>query len=269
MTITPEDVAKLTAPDTKPAKPQPDVLTAATIGGLKVESVSEQTFFLNILIYGDSGVGKTTLAGSASMVPEMAPVLLLNLEGGTLSLKERYPDVKVVNVKNVKHLQSVYDDLLKGKHGYRTVVLDSLSETQKTSMATIMRELVLKEPDRDPDVPGIREWGKSSEQIRRLVRGYRDLPMHCVFIAHAKVDQEDSGKKVTKPSLPGQLANEVGGFVDEVFYYYIKRVDNQPTRMLLTTKTDKEQAKDRSGKLAAVVTNPTMAEIYSAIYNES
>jgi hypothetical protein len=41
-----------------------------------------------ILFYGDFGVGKTHLAGTAVLVPEMCDVLYISLEGGEKTLKE-------------------------------------------------------------------------------------------------------------------------------------------------------------------------------------
>src|SRR4051794_28795708 len=95
-------------------------LTQTTIGGLKVQPVAEQDKFLNVLIYGESGAGKSRLSGSASKVAEMSPVLLLDFEGGTLSLRDIYPAVEVVRITSFSQLQGVYNDLYSAKHGYKT-----------------------------------------------------------------------------------------------------------------------------------------------------
>lgn len=254
-------------PVAEPPKPTPEpILTTKTLGGLRIESVVESLDYINILVYGPPGVGKTVLAGSASVVSDMSPVIFIDIEGGTLSLAETYPNVEVVRVESWKSMQQVYNDLFKGKHEYRTVVLDSLTEIQKFSMDVIMRDVVRDNPDRDIDVPSKREWGKNIEQIRRLVRGFRDLPMNTVFTALSKTEKnDDSGIVLTNPSLSGKLTFEVAGFVDIVAYYYIKHVGQEQKRLLLTRKTATETAKDRSGKLPAVVQEPTMQEIYKLI----
>lgn len=240
------------------------------IGGLTVEKAKESVDWINFLVYGNPGVGKTVLAGSADAVPEMSPVLLLNIEGGTLSLRKFYPNVEVVPVKNVKALQDVYDDLLNSNHPYKTVILDSLSEIQKLSMRDIMLEVKRTDPTRDEDVPAQREWGKNLEQTRRLVRAFRDLPMHTIFTAHVR-DRQDpkTGLWKSAPSLTGQAQNEVPGFVDIVAYMYMKRVNDDLIRLLSTKQTDTVVAKDRSHSLPDVLQEPTMAAIYQLIMGDN
>lgn len=253
------DLAKLT---------QETKLTNTTFGGLKVESVNQKAAFINFLVYGDPGVGKTILSGSASIVEEMSPVLLIDVEGGTLSLRTTFPKVETVRVQNFKELDAVYGELHRGNHPYKTVVLDSLTELQKLSMLVIMRDLMNKEPDRDPEIPSVREWGKNIEQTRRVVRAFRDLRMHTIFTALAQTDKDvRTGVLLTKPSLSGKVANEVGGFIDILAYLYVKKDkdSDELVRMLLTTRTDKEAAKDRSGKLPQVIKNPSMQLILNYI----
>ena len=240
-----------------------DTLTAEKLGGLQVHTVADRMAYINLLIYGDPGVGKTVTAASADEVPEMRPVLFIDVEGGTFSIRERYPDVKVVRIETWDQMQDVYDALLKGDHGYRTVVLDSLTEIQKFSMYNIMDFTVAKDPDRDPDIPSMREWGKNIEQIRKLVRAFRDIPMHTIFTALEKSDKDGkTGKVKTKPSLSGKLANEVAGFLDIVGYQYTKVQEDELRRFLLTGSHEQYVAKDRSDNLPLTIEAPTMAKIF-------
>lgn len=242
-------------------------LTPETLGGLEVKSVVESIEFINMLVYGNPGAGKTVLAGSADDVPEMRPVLFIDIEGGTFSLRERNPEIDVVRVQSWRDMAKVYTELYNGQHGYRTVVLDSLTEIQKFSMYDIMRQLLKDHPDRDPEVPGMREWGKNIEQIRRLVRGFRDLPVNTIFTALAASDKDNkTGMVVTRPSLSGKLAMEVGGFVDIVGYLYTKVVDDGIRRLLLTLGTERQVAKDRSDKLPPIVEDPSMTDLHKHIF---
>jgi len=135
-------------------------------------------------------------------------------------------------------------------------------------MNQIMEQVLKADPSRDPDVPGMREWGKNIEQIRRMTRAFRDLQMNTIITALAKSDKDPrTGLIKTKPSLSGKLADEVAGFFDEVFYMYTKVIDGEIKRLLLTTKTDTQEAKDRSGRMPAIVDNPQMPVIYDYMFN--
>lgn len=240
----------------------------SAIAGLPITKISESKPFLNILIYGSSGVGKTRLAGSADDVPEMRKVLFIDVEGGTLTLQNSpYNGVDIVRVKSWADMQRVYDDLYRGTHGYTTVIIDSLTEIQKLSMDKIMRNLIEDNETRDADVPGIREWNINIEQTRKFVRLFRDLPMHTIITALDKSEQNKrTGQIKRKPSLSGKVADEVAAFLDIVVYLYVKEVGDENKRLLLTYHTEDTVAKDRSGLLPPVIADPTMQIIYNSIF---
>jgi len=250
-----------------------EVITPKTLAGLRVTPVQERSPYLNILVYADSGTGKTTLAGSASEVEAMYPVLVVDIEGGTESLRHTYPNVDVVRVRTWNEMQQLYDTLHAGDHPYKTVVLDSLTEIQKFSMYQIMEDLLKNNPDRDPDIPSMREWGKNIEQIRRFVRAFRDLDMHTIFTALVRIDKNTrTGLETRKPMLSGKLADEVAAFLDIVVYYYTKEVfkegadESDTLRLMLTRKTEDTVAKDRSGNLPMIVEEPTMSTLFGLMY---
>lgn len=241
-------------------------LTPKFLAGLPVVPASESRPFINMLIYGESGVGKTRLAGSADAVPSMRKVLVVDVEGGSLTLANSYPNVDVVRVKTWEEVQDVYDELYAGNHDYSTVVLDSLTEIQKFNMTEVMKtrmaEAFSKDKDFDEDIPDMRAWGKNIEQIRKFVRAYRDLDMNTIFIALAKTEKNARSGVLTKePYLSGKLSKEVAAFLDIVVYMYMKEFDGENKRLLLTAATDEYVAKDRTNRLPMVMEDPTMESI--------
>lgn len=266
------DAKDLMAPLQVQEQPKVEKLTQDTIGGLKIMSPSDFDW-INMLVYGDPGVGKTRLAGSAITVPDMCPVLLMDFEGGTLSLAGDYRDVDVVRLKTWERVDRLYGSLY-DKNPYRTIIIDSLSEVQKFSMSEIMKAVVLKDGERDPDIASLREWGKNGEQVRRLVRAFRDLPCNTIFTALMSEDRDERTNTIKlRPSLPGKLKGEVAGYVDIVLYMYKKEVGPAKEReiktLVLSAGTERQVAKDRSGKLPAIMEAPTMQDIYTVIKEQN
>jgi hypothetical protein len=175
-----------------------------------------------------------------------------------------------VRVKTWADMAKIYGTLYDGNHPYRTVILDSLTEVQKFSMAQIMRAVWEADNDRDPDIPSVREWGKNIEQTRRLIRGLRDLPINTIFTALAIEDKDEiTGQRNMRPYLSGKLAGEVAGFLDIVVYMYKRQVGDDFERLILTQATDRVTAKDRTTRLPQVMQSPTMAQLDSAISKTS
>jgi hypothetical protein len=219
------------------------------------------------MFYGEPGIGKTVLAGSADSVPALRPVLFVDMEGGTESLRHTYPDVEVVRVKTWREMQQLYNALADTDHGYQTVIIDSLSEAQKFNMNYIMVDVAENNANMIEEVPSMREWGINLEQMRKFVRGFRDLEVNTIFTCLAAVNKDvRTGKLLYSPALSGKLAGEIAGFLDEVFFMYMKEVDGEDgpiqQRLLLTGKTETTVAKDRSGKLPQVIADPTMDQVY-------
>lgn len=266
---------------TSPASVAPTRLTATTLGGLRLQKVSELDPLFNLLIYGNPGVGKTRLAGSCDAVPSMRNVLHLDMNGGPLSIREYYPNVQTLTVTSWKRLQAIYNDLYAdASHGFRTVILDTGTEAQKINMVEIMDKVVKKAKeedgkDRDPEVPSVREWGISTEQMRRMVRGFRDLPMNFIMACHVRDDKDEKTGITTKcPDLPGKLARQIAGMFDECWYMYVKEVDKgngdkEELRLLLTRASEKITAKDRTAKLPPIITDCNMKSIHAIMTGES
>lgn len=241
-----------------------EVLTPTSFAGLRIEKPKIQTPHINVLIYGRSGVGKTTLAGSADAVPEMRKVLFVDVEAGTLALRKTDYNVDVIRITAWEQIDELYATLLAGSHEYNTIIFDSLTELQELNMLYVMAKMK-EDPEnleRDADIPGWTEWNKSGKHVKQLIRLFRNLPMNVIFTALMKEDKDGKTGIVMKlPDLPGKLAHRVAALFDIVLYYTVVESEDGQQRILASQSGTNTVAKNRgSDKLPAQLEMPPPAE---------
>jgi len=218
--------------------------------------------FLNVLAYGLFGSGKTTLAGTAQDHPMTSPILMLDVEGGTTTLRHR-KDIDVIQVRSIGDVVDVHNTLRTDNDGfYKTVAIDSLSELHDLDMREIMRR-------RDPnaDVAQIQEWGQARNHMRKIVRAYRDLPMNTIFTAQLDIDKDNiTGAIQYSPSFSGKLKTELPGFIDIVGYLYTTIEEEEIIRTIQFGQTRRVMAKDRTGVLGGKLDSPTIPMMWDMIH---
>lgn len=237
---------------------------------LKVEPPDQTVKWLNLFVYGDSGVGKTYLGGTSEDDPRTSPILWLDSEGGVTTIKKR-KSIDVVKVRGLADVERVGTELAKaaneGTMHYKMVVIDSLTELADLDMREVMKEAYNRNPDKvDKDVPSPREYGKVRNHIRIITRHFKDLPCHVYFTGHVG-SVTDEATNVTKffPAFSGKLAREIPGFVDIVGYYSQKVSGEEVVRTLQTQGTHKVVAKDRTQALQPLEVNPTIPGLWDII----
>ena len=204
---------------------------------IKVKSSQHVIHHVNCLVYGESGIGKTTLCATAPNP------LILSIEGGLLTLADK--DVPVIELHSVDEINEVYEWLKDSKEAdqYETICTDSLSEEAEIILAEEMAETT----------NGQRAYGKMADVMAISIRGFRDLPKHTVFTAKVrKIVDDSSGAIRFYPSVPGQqLLNNLPYFFDEVFRMdFGKTKAGVQYRYIDTVGNRQYICKDRSGKLA-------------------
>lgn len=227
------------------------------VATLKIEKLAERDSYVNMLVYGEAGVGKTTFASSAPK-----PILWLESEGGTdsIALEDRQ-GIDIARVTGLETYREALSHLLEHPKDYKTVVLDSFTETQAALLKEIMRAVVAADSNRDEFSPLFSEWGRLTGVMREIARGFRDLPMHTVITALQREDTDElTGRVKVRPRLSPALADELPGYMDVVGYMYVKGdvVDakalkdgeKQPAveRIMLLRPTIKHVAKIRAPK---------------------
>jgi len=226
--------------------------------------VTKRSTLIRVLLYGDTGVGKTFLAGTAADVPEMRPVLFCDCDEGLFTLRHRQEHITYVAVRKFTDMQTVLSAIKKAPEKYSTLVLDNLAELYYLQMDARVRTA-------EERIPQLRDWQAITNRTRRLLRDLRLLPMHIIVTTPAqKVKDEVTGALYTTPELPGKLSMQIGRYFD--VFGYLAVVASSPkkglVRQLQVHPFRRIAAKDRSGNLPYLVENPTMQDIYDKIFEK-
>lgn len=177
----------------------------------------DQRRYVKALIMSPAGHGKTTLLGTAMEDDRTSPMLLMDFEGGWEALAGL--DIDVVQIRSWDDYSEVFEALvneepwtipgsrLEEGEFYLSLGIDSISETHIWGLLSRLDE---KGPSRnDPDLIEQGDYGVVSTQMRRLLREFRDLPMHVFYTSGVKDDEEKGVGKIKVPSLAGQASSEV------------------------------------------------------------
>ena len=258
------------------------------------EEYSETTR-IKALIYGESGVGKTTLAGTSQDVPEMKNAINIDAESGHKVLSYR-GDIPRIRVSNYHGLANVFEffkkyvaardanntevliemeamarrvdkETIKEPQIFNTLILDSLTELQKMCMYQILSiDLNNQRLDMTPESPEWQDWGQSYEMIQLLMRRFRDLDMNVIFVAGAQRDQDDRKRMVYQPMLPGKLSTGILYYVDHVGFMHTMKSETGGIirRLYLSAAGSTYLAKNRFRNFKdSYMDDPTMAKLYA------
>lgn len=174
---------------------------------------------LKILVYGANGKGKTRFGASGPKT------LVIDCnERGSLSIRN-YP-AQVFKVETWTDIDLAYWLLHTGKHEFETVVIDTVSSLQNLGMKFILGDEASRDPTKDPDMPGKRDWGKLGEIMRTVILNFRNLPMHVVFLAQERRgfgDDDDDAPEVF-PEVSPSIRSTLTAAVDIIGRVYVKEV---------------------------------------------
>ena len=200
-----------------------------TTGGLTANGVK-------LLVYGQAGAGKT------SLIKTLPNPIVLSAEGGLLSIQDA--DLPYLEVSTLEELREAYTWLAESGEAkqYQSVALDSISE---------IAEVVLSH-EKKVNKDGRAAYGEMDVQMTEIIRAFRDMPGHHVYMS-AKLEKQsdETGRMMYFPSLPGnKTAQKLPYFFDEVLALRVEKdAEGVTQRALMCDSDGLWLAKDRSGKL--------------------
>lgn len=241
-----------------PAQPsQTAPMKPASPGAFSVRPMSKTDHirWLNILIYGQHGAGKSTLSGSAVDVEEMQDILVVTAEGGEIVYQDN-PRVEqsdlldIIKIDRIQQFNKVYEfikahvhfrdtnneekllelqNTVFGEDGhdgrirrYRTVIIDSLSEIEAQNLAKILDlDSIGLDAGDEMEVAGFPQFRKNMHLMQRAVRNFRDLPIHFIATCAETYEQDERKAYHYSPKLTGQLKGIIQGFFDVVGWLVI------------------------------------------------
>ena len=217
-----------------------------TTKNINVESIK-------MLVFGKSGAGKTTLAGTTN-----EPTLILSAESGLLSLKNKDCDVIELNTDDLgrvipkeqrtDRLMEVYKWLTTDPAAkkYKWIVLDSITEISQN----LVEKLNVKYPEQSKK---LNLWGDYALEIRGIIKAFRDLPnVNVLFTCLATEERDDNGKLEIGIDMSGKIKQQIQQFFDLVLYLHIKKTEDGENKHLLLCNDVESvpSVKDRSSNLS-------------------
>jgi hypothetical protein len=159
--------------------------------------------WLTAVIAGAPGKGKTPLAITAPNP------FFINAEAGTMSIaKDGIPSTEVTSPGQLLRLREILDagpEVYKDKLGVElidTVIIDTFDEIVRLVINQRMH-------DKRQDEMKASDWSWLSDQLNAIIRGFRALPMHVIFVCHVKDQTDGEGRLFYKLDIPGSVAHQL------------------------------------------------------------
>ena len=238
----------------------------------EIIDLEDFTEYMNWLIFGHMGSGKTVIAGQLP-----GRVLILANEKGTIAAKRQGSKAKVWKISRWEDLVAAYEWLANlDEIPFDWIVIDSVTDMQYKCIRWIMRNVVLASPQRDEDIPAQGDHFKWQLSMKRMVADFNELPVNVLWTAQEMVREDPEGEDIILPLIEGkdyQIASWVCAQMDVVAHLanktVKKRVNGQVQKVFVRRLTVNESppifAKDRYDVLGRVVDNPNIAELVQKV----
>lgn len=193
-------------------------------------------FCLKALIYGQPGLGKSTLACS------MPNPVLIDCDNGIHRLKASHRPVflpvagydEVLEVLNSKDIEP-----------FKTIIIDTAGK-----LLDYMDKWVIKQNPKDGRSNGqlsLQGYGSRKREFIRLLKQVSTMGKHIIFVAH-EIEQRDGDSRFIRPEIGGSSGGDLIKELDLVGY--MEAIGKK--RTISFTPTEKYYAKNSAGMYDAI-----------------
>ena len=219
--------------------------------------------YINMMLYGDPGVGKTPLAGTSPKA------LFLADPEGMESAAAYGTDAEQWVMRDFSDLEEAYEYLRHAKHGYQWIWWDTITLFEERGMDQMMEDLLARNPNRDRYVPDQPQYLQVQNRLSHIVRRFVELPVNFGIIAHVMDTEDRDGDIVHMPAIQGgqgRLSNKICANMGIIAYMEtVHRKNGSDDWVLYTSKRKNFYARDRFQALGSRLINPTIPEIASKV----
>lgn len=221
------------------------------------ENTDEKALPLRLLLYGESGSGKTHFALTAPN-----PFVIDTDRGLATALKMGVKPRFVSLSKDDQVYRITKDILLSARDGIGpfkdnppgAVIIDSVTQLAEALLWEVMTKpinskIAIKDPTSDK--AEFDHWAALQNRMKELLDITKDLPCHVIGTAGIKRDQDEVfGGWVIQPDISGGMRNRIAHYFDEFFYMEPTGEGDKLKYITYTTKHRYSAAKSRTGRPA-------------------
>lgn len=195
---------------------------------------------IKMMIYGQAGMGKSTLALSTHKP------LLLDFDNGVKRINMSH--LEGIDTVQVGSWQDVKDVLQEDLSAYQTIVIDTIGK---------MMDFIItyKCGTRQPQ---IRDWGGINQEFSWLTRTVGNLNKNVVFVAHRDTRKEGDDT-VFIPALREKSYNAIVTELDLLGYLEMRNDNGRQIRTITFDPTSRNDGKNTCN-LPGVMTIPTIVD---------
>lgn len=254
--------------------------------------LSDADDFVSQLYMGPQKSGKTTCAAAMANLGRIA---YINAEGG---LKRRPLEHLGINTGNIvvfprenedltyQYLEDLYWDL-KGElqadpTSWAGTVWDSITEIHKELLhrirdymnAKALRNGKSRTKDAEPGdlydsmFTDISDYGIMTDQMRLLLRRYKDLPCHFAVTALHKRTKDDDGHVLYSPYVTEKLGEDLMGYVDIIGVTELIDIGGEECYRALYRPLGTKRGGDRFHALPRYLYDPTFERVVGYVKEE-